>query len=114
MAENRTYGPYVHTLNRGGLREILTTGKLRGSEASNYMANDRKAVRAYVGTFEYQKKNKNWSGRQSVHIEFLSFVPPRSGLAPGYAEWDGDLLTEGHLPIKILRVLNGEGEPVTA
>jgi hypothetical protein len=113
MDVNRTYGPFLHTLNKGGLKEIVTTGKLRGTEASNHLANDNKAVRAYVGTFEHQKKNKNWSGRLSTHIEFLSFVAPRSGLPPGYAEWNDALLTEGHLSIKILRIVNGEGEPIT-
>jgi hypothetical protein len=112
VTQMRTYGPYVHTLNKGGLNEIVTTSKLRGTEASNYMANDRRAVRAYVGTFEYQKKNKNWSGRKSIHIEFLTFVPPRSGLPPGAAEWGEELLIEGYLPIQILRVVNGEGENV--
>lgn len=105
------YGPFVHTLNKGGLKEIRTTGKLRAAAASNNMANDRPAVRAYVGTFEYQRKNKNWHDRQSVHIEFTTTIPPRSGLPPGYAEWT-DTLIEGHLPIKINRVLNGAGEEV--
>ena len=114
MTESRTYGPFVHTLNRGGLKEIVTAGKLRGAEAGNYLSNDRKAVRAYVGTFEHQKRNKNWSGRTSTHIEFLTFLPPRSGLPPGYAEWSEELLVGGYLPIKILRVLNGEGETVDA
>lgn len=114
MTQARTYGPYVHTLNKGGLKEIVTTGRLRGTEASNNLANDRRAVRAYVGTFEQQKKNKNWSGRQSVHIEFVTSVPPRSGLSPGYAEWDDSLLVAGYLPIEILRVVNGEGEKVSA
>jgi hypothetical protein len=106
------YGPFVHTLNKGGLKEIVTTEKLRGTQASNHLANDSKAVRAYVGTFEHQKKNKNWSGRLSTHIEFLSFVPPRSGLPPGYAEWTDESLVEGYLAISIQRVVNGEGEDV--
>jgi hypothetical protein len=108
----RTLGPFVHTLNKGGLKEIVTSGKLRGAPAANHMANDRKAVRAYVGSFEEQKKNKNWSGRISVHIEFMTSVPPRPQLPPGYAEWTEDQLSEGFLPIRILRVLNGEGEAV--
>ena len=112
MDMNRTYGPFVHTLNKGGLKEIITAEKLRGAEAANYMANDVKAVRAYAGTFELQKKNKNWSGRNHIHIEFLTFTPPRSGLPPGYAEWCGEQLIEDHLSIKILRVVNGEGESV--
>mgnify|MGYP000849042494 CR=1 FL=1 len=107
----RTYGPFVHTLNKGGLNAIRTGSKLRGTNASNHMANDSIAVRAYIGTFEHQKKNKNWHGRESVHIEFTTEIPPRSGLPPGYAEWT-DGLIEGHLPIKITRVLNGEGESV--
>jgi hypothetical protein len=114
MDTARTYGPFVHTLNRGGLKEIVTTGKLRGAEASNHLTNDVKAVRAYVGTFEFQKKNKNWSGRLKTHIEFLTFTPPRDGLPPGYAEWSGEQLINDHLPIKVLRVLNSEGEPVAA
>jgi hypothetical protein len=76
MSNVKTYGPFVHTLNRGGLREILVTSKLRGSVASNHLANDSAAVRAYVGSFEYQQRNKNWHGHQSTHIEFLSFIPP--------------------------------------
>ncbi len=114
MSEQRTYGPFVHTLNKGGLREIVTTGKLRGTTASNHLANDSKAVRAYVGTFKHQKRNKNWSGRTSVHIEFLSYAPPRPNLPPGYAEWSDDQLIQGHLPISIVRVVNGEGESLMA
>ncbi|MEO6276749.1 hypothetical protein [Roseateles sp.] len=112
MQTDMTFGPFVHTLNKGGLKEIVITGKLRGAAASNHLANDHKAVRAYVGTFEHQKKNKNWHGRVSIHIEFLSFVAPCGALPPGYAEWGEELLTEGHLPIKLLRVVNGEGESV--
>ena len=110
MQEPRTFGPFVHTLNKGGLNEIVTASKLRGSVASNHLANDNKAVRAYVGSFEHQRKNKRWSGRVSIHIEFLALIPPRSDLPPGYAEWTEDQLVESHLPIKILRVVNGEGE----
>ena len=102
------YGPFVHTLNKGGLAEIRAMSKLRGSAASNHMTNDSIAVRAYVGTFEYQKQNKNWSDARSVHIEFLTSIPPRSGLPPGYAEWT-DSLVDGHLPIQITRVLHGDG-----
>lgn len=112
MDETRTYGPFVHTINKGGLKEIVTSGKLRGAAASNNMANDSRAVRAYVGSFEHQKQNKRWSGRVSIHIEFLSFSPPRPNLPPGYAEWVDDQLIENHLAIKILRVVNGEGELV--
>ncbi|MCB1887832.1 MAG: hypothetical protein KDH20_09520 [Rhodocyclaceae bacterium] len=112
MTDGKKYGPFVHKLNKGGLHAIVTTGKLRGAEGSNYFSNDRAAVRAYVGTFEYQKKNKNWSGRTSIFIEFMTTVPLRSGLGPGHAEWSGDELIEGYLPIQILRVLNGEGEAV--
>ena len=104
-----TYGPFVHKLNKGGLAEICLTSKLRGTAAGNNMANDRPAVRAYVGTFEHQQKNKNWSGKDSIYIEFLTSTPPRSGLAPGFAEWTEDGLVDGGLPIKIIRVLHGDG-----
>lgn len=112
MQEPRTYGPFVHTLNKGGLKQICISSSLKGTAASNHLANDRLAVRAYIGSFELQKKNKNWSGRQSTHIEFLSFTPPRPNLPPGYAEWDESQLQEGYLPIQILRVVNGEGEAI--
>jgi hypothetical protein len=113
MTSERTYGPFVHGLNKGGLKEIITSSKLRGANAENYMANDHPAVRAYPGTFEYQKKNKNWSGRKNIFIEFLTYIPLRSGLGPGQAEWRDGELVEGYLRIKILRVVNGEGEPVS-
>lgn len=113
MADSeRTYGPFVHTLNKGGLKQIVVGQKLRGVVASNHMANDSAAVRAYVGTFEYQKKNKNWHGRVSVHLEFLTMIAPRNGLPPGYAEWSENELQDGYLPVEIIRVLNGEGEVV--
>ena len=102
------YGPYIHTLNKGGLAEIRATSRLRATAASNNMASDRIAVRAYVGTFEYQQRNKRWSGKQTIHIEFLTSVPPRSGLPPGSAEWT-DGLVGGYLPIIITRVLHGDG-----
>ncbi|MEJ8854150.1 hypothetical protein WKW79_06205 [Variovorax robiniae] len=113
MTDPRTFGPFVHTLNKGGLREIVTSGKLRGTPASNHLANDHLAVRAYAGSFEHQKRNKNWSGRISRHIEFVSHVAPRPGLPPGYAEWTDEQLIDGHLRIQILRVLDGEGSIVT-
>jgi hypothetical protein len=109
---DKTYGPYVHGLNKGGLNEIMTSSKLRGTLPSNHVASDRPAVRAYVGSFELQRKNKNWSGRDKTFIEFTTRLPPRAGLPPGYAEWSDEQLIEGHLPIRILRVVNGEGEPV--
>jgi hypothetical protein len=112
MTEVRMYGPYVHQLNKGGLREIIIGGKLRGSVAGNHMANEDAAVRAYAGTFEYQQKNKNWGDRSRTYIEFMTFTPVRAGLGAGAAEWRGVQLTEGYLPIKILRVLNGAGESV--
>jgi len=74
------------------------------------MANDSIAVRAYAGTFEHHQRNKNWSGKLSVHIEFLTSIPPRSGLPPGFAEWT-DGLVDGHLPIHITRILHGDGSP---
>ncbi len=112
MTTGKLYGPFVHGLNKGGLKEIVTTGKLRGAVAGNHMANDRPAVRAYTGPFERRRKIMNWSGRDRVYIEFTTEVPLRDGLAPGQAEWSDDQLIDNHLPITITRVLNGEGEPV--
>ena len=109
----RLYGPYVHTLNKGGLKQIALAQKLRGATASNHMANDHAAVRAYVGTFEHQRKNKNWSSRESIHLEFMTTIAPRSDLPPGYAEWGEAELQQGYLPIQLTRVLNGAGELVT-
>jgi hypothetical protein len=104
-----THGPYVHGLNKGGLSEIWRSQKLRATSAGNHMANDRLAVRAYVGTFEHQKRNKNWSGADKTFVEFLTFTAPRSGLPPGYAEWTEGQLDGGYLRVKILRVLDGNG-----
>ena len=114
MAGSRKYGPFVHGLNKGGLGEIIASGKLRGTLGANHYANDRPTVRAYAGTFEYQKKNKNWSGRSSIFIEFTTPVPLRSGLGAGAAEWSGGDLIDGYLPISITRVVNGDGERVWA
>lgn len=109
----REHGPFVHTLNKGGLQQIVASGMLRGTAPANHLASDRLAVRAYTGSFEHQKKNKNWSGRLSVHVEFMTPVPPDTDLPPGWAIWSDDRLLDGHLPIRILRVLNGDGEPVS-
>ena len=109
---SRTYGPYVHGLNKGGLREIRATQKLRATCPANYMASDRPAVRAYVGTFEFLKKRMNWSGRDHTFIEFMTKIPSRSDLPPMHAEWTENQLVDGHLAIQILRVVNGEGEAV--
>lgn len=106
------HGPFVHSLNKGGLQQIVMSGKLRGASAGNHMANDRLAVRAYKGSFEQNKKNKRWHGRDKTYIEFMTKLPPRPNLPPGYAEWEGQQLLDNHLPIKILRVVNGEGEDV--
>jgi hypothetical protein len=108
--EDWIYGPFVHGLNKGGLDAILVTSKLKGTGASNHMASDLIAVRAYVGDFEYQRRNKNWHGREKIFIEFMTRVPPRTGLPPGYAEWSDAELVDGFLPVHVLRVLNGEGE----
>lgn len=113
MVGAKLYGPFIHGLNKGGLREIVNTSKLRGTSASNNMSNDSTAVRAYVGSFEYQKKNKRWSGRANIYIEFQTYTPPRCGLPPGYAEWTEESLINSYLKIKILRVVNGEGELVS-
>jgi hypothetical protein len=113
-ATGEEHGPFVHTLNKGGLREIVTSQKLRGTIPGNYLASDRLAVRAYKGSFEHQKKNKNWSGKVSVHIEFMSRIAPDTGQSPGWAVWSEDSLIQGHLPIRILRVVNGDGEVIDA
>lgn len=106
------FGPFVHILNKGGLHSIVQSASFRGTVASNNMANDDPAVRAYVGSFEHQQRNKNWSSASMTVIEFLTFTPPRPGCSPGYAEWRGEQLIDGHLAVRILRVLNGRGEPV--
>jgi hypothetical protein len=105
-------GPYVHGLNKGGLSEIRSTQRLRATRPANTVASDRPAVRARPGTFEHVKKVMHWSGRDRTFIEFMTRVPPRPQLPPMFAEWDDDQLIDGHLPIFILRVVNGEGEPV--
>ncbi len=112
MVAEKLYGPFVHGLNNGGLKEIVITGKLRGAVGGNNMANDRSAVRAYTGPFETRRKIVNWKGRDRTYIEFMTNSPSCTGLVPGSAEWDGDQLIENHLPIRITLVLNGEGEPV--
>ena len=106
------YGPYVHGLNKGGLREIILSSKLRGAAASNHMAHDRIAVRAYEGAFEYHQQNKRWSGRDKIYIEFFTMLPPRTGTPPREAEWTGPQLINDHLDVKISRVVYGSGEQV--
>jgi hypothetical protein len=103
------FGPFVHGLNKGGLTEIVRTSRLRGVAASNHMANDRPAVRAYVGSFDHQRRVKRWSGADKTFIEFYTHVPPRPQLPPGYAEWTEEGLTDGHLLIRISRILDGDG-----
>jgi hypothetical protein len=76
------------------------------------MASDRVAVRAHSGPFEFLKKKLNWSGRDRTFIEFVTSVAPRGDLPPGYAEWSENELTNGHLAIQIMRVVNGDGEAV--
>lgn len=110
----REYGPFVHTLNKGGLRLIITSGKLKGTQPANHLASDRLAVRAYAGSFEHQRKNKNWKGKTSIHIEFMTPIPVDADLPPGWAMWSEDRLIEGYLPIRILRVVNGDGDVITS
>lgn len=112
MVAEKLYGPFIQGLNKGGLKEIVTMGKLRGAAGGNNMANDRCAVRGYTGPFEIRRKIMNWNGRDRTYIEFMTNSLSRTGLVPGCAEWDGDQLIENHLPIRITRVLNGEGEAV--
>jgi hypothetical protein len=110
----RISGPFVHCLNKGGLEDIVRTRKLRGTVASNSMANDRPAVRAYTGTFEHQKRNKNWNGPQMTVIEFYTSTPPRPNLSPGYAEWTEEGLVDGHLSIQISKIVDGNGAIIPA
>lgn len=104
------YGPYVHQLNKGGLKEIVTSGKLRGTEASNNSGGIGLAVRASVGSVDYQLRNLGWKrDPEKVLIEFYADVePPRH---PAFAIWSEDQLSDGHLPIKISRVARGDGTP---
>lgn len=107
-----TFGPFVHGLNKGGLSEIVRTSSLRGVGASNHMANDTPAVRAYVGSFEHQRQNKRWSGANKTFIEFSADLRPRPNLPSGYAEWTGDALANGHLRIHISRIVDGDGKEI--
>lgn len=110
VAHAHEHGPFVHTLNKGGLTEIVSSRRLRGTAPANHLASDRAAVRAYTGSFEHQKRNKNWSGKISVHIEFMTAIAPDADLPPGWAVWSDDRLIDGYLPIRILRVVNGDGD----
>ena len=106
-------GPFVHGLNKGGLSEIVRTSSLRGVAASNHMANDRPAVRAHIGTFEFQRQNKRWSGADKTFIEFYTDVGHRPNCPPGYAEWIDDALENGYLRIRISRIVDGDGKVIS-
>jgi hypothetical protein len=108
-----SYGPFVHGLNKGGLVDIVRSSSLRGVGASNNMTNDRLAVRAYTGGFEFQRKTKRWSGADKTFIEFMTDTPPRPNLPPGYAEWTEEGLNDGVLKIRILRIVDGDGNTVS-
>jgi hypothetical protein len=112
MTDTKLYGPFVHGLNKGGLTSIVRNSSLLGTAASNNLANDRVAVRAHVGTFEEQRRKKRWSGSQHTFIEFRTFIPPRPGLPPGFAEWSEEQLVGGYLRIQISRILTGDGQLV--
>lgn len=97
-----TYGPFMHTLSKGGLDEIIRTGELRSSTARS-VAGGGDAVRAHVGSPQLP-----WKGDVPA-IEFMTYDKPRVAKYMGgdAAYWD---LPEGdYLKIKIKRVVYPDG-----
>lgn len=102
------YGPYVHQLNKGGLKEIITSGKLKGTEASNNTGGLGLATRASKGSVEHQLRNPGWVRYpERIWIEFYTDIEPDQH--PAWAIWHEDKMTDGHLPIKISRIVRGDG-----
>jgi hypothetical protein len=94
------YGPFHHQLNKGGLDDILTHGRLISTTA-RIVAGGGEAVRAHNGAFT------GTPGGNTI-IEFYTDTPPRSGTPPWLAEWP---LPEGeYLGIKVVKVYHENGK----
>lgn len=73
------YGPFYHQINKGGLRAILESGKLRASEAA-MIAGGSTAVRAH-------RNHPGSSEGGRPLITFYTNTPPYSSSAPWIAIW---------------------------
>jgi hypothetical protein len=73
-----SYGPYWHQINKGGLNQILMTGRLNATEAA-YVAGGGVAVRAHTSDLG--------PATDRPIIKFYARTPPRTGTPPSLAMW---------------------------
>lgn len=100
---------YVHGLNKGGLDEILASGRLNSSEAA-MIAGGVSRVNALRGDFESLHETMNWHDPEKIFIEFTTEVEPP--YHPAYARWSG--LENDYLPIEVTGVFDGSGRRLDA
>jgi hypothetical protein len=111
---------YVHHLNKGGLDDILQTQSLRLNEG-NYHGAGLETVNAHIGDFATLSEQMRWTDStaahhdpEAVYIEFTTDIPVP--YHPSVARWtrssDDGVAKTGHLPIKILGVYDGSGNPL--
>ncbi|MCP4733053.1 MAG: hypothetical protein GY873_02570 [Bosea sp.] len=107
--ENIAAPRYVHGLNKGGLDEILATGRLNSSEAA-MIAGGVPRVNALRGDFGSLHETMNWHDPDKIFIEFTTEVEPP--YHPAYARWSG--LENDYLPIAVTGVFDGSGRRLDA
>lgn len=107
--ENTAAPRYVHGLNKGGLDEILATGRLNSSEAA-MIAGGVPRVNALRGDFGSLHETMNWHDPDKIFIEFTTEVEPP--YHPAYARWSG--LENDYLPIEVTGVFDGSGRRLDA
>ncbi|MBX9912093.1 MAG: hypothetical protein K2Z25_25745 [Beijerinckiaceae bacterium] len=107
--ENTAEPRYVHGLNKGGLEEILATGRLNSSEAA-MIAGGVPRVNALRGDFGSLHETMNWHDPEKIFIEFTTEVEPP--YHPAYARWSG--LENDYLPIAVTGVFDGSGRRLDA
>ena len=108
-AETMAAPRYVHGLNKGGLDEILATGRLNSSEAA-MVAGGAMRVNALHGDFRSLHETMNWHDPEKIFVEFMTEIEPP--YHPAYARWSG--LENDYLPITVTGVFDGSGRRLDA
>ncbi len=118
---------FLHGLNKGGLEDILANQRLKVNDGNAQIAGGAEAVNAWRGDIEKLREKMleapehiRQMRAKEVMIEFTTNVPP-TGEHP-WTRWSvplpfdtpkpGSMESGGYLPIKVLGVYDGLGNPL--
>jgi hypothetical protein len=106
------FGPYVHSLNKGGLEDIVQSKRLLSTEGRY----GDEGVRALRGSFRELYVRNNWGLRPDasrIYVEFATVHAPNRGGPPGISAIVHWSMPAGHyLAIRITGIFDGFGEKV--